>query len=230
MKKTALGVLFIALHALPVTPASGPDNALPLARAIGGQVEDLVVSAPYAYVATGRVVVTLKYAGPNVPVQVSAVEEPAGGRLTGLVKLGAYLYASWQTGYDSSGVAVYSLADRAQPELVNQVRIDAGVSHVQAIVAANNHVFLFDSENGMIVGSVDHPERPVFTMIGVGAGVHYDQTFTDGTWVHAFGKDWIGNAVLTSSMYRRRRHRSKRRRSSRMASRCSACDTRRRSR
>jgi hypothetical protein len=196
MRRIILVAFFCGMHGLPTSPASA--QALQMARTIGGQIDDLVVSEPYAYVATGRTVVTWSYADPDAPVQVAAVDKPARGRLTGLVKLGNYLYGAWQTGYSTSGVAIYSLADPAQPRLVNQVDIGSDFSHIQAIGATNGHLFLFDTETGMIVGALNNPEKPLFRRPGVGVGVLYEHAFTDGNWVHAFGKNFIGSAVLTS--------------------------------
>jgi hypothetical protein len=95
-------------------------------------------------------------------------------------------------------VTIYSLADPAQPELVNKIPMSADFSHVGAIAAANDHLYLFDSENGIWVGSLADPEAPDFSIDGTGLGGAFDRVFTDGELIYVFGKNFIGNAVLTT--------------------------------
>lgn len=182
----------------PVDPIPPQPSHLQLTRVMGGQLADLLVSEQLAYVATGRVIATWDYRDPSAPVQVGAVNEPAGGLITGLAIHGDHLYASWRTGNDQSGMTIYSLADRAQPELVNEIPMAADFSHVGAIAATNDHLFLFDSENGIWVGSLADPEAPDISSTGIGVGGAFDRTFTDGHLIHVFGQSFIGSAVLTT--------------------------------
>lgn len=179
-------------------PPPPPPTRLTLTRVVGGQLADLVVSGQLAYVATGRVIATWDFRDPSAPQQVGAVDEPAGGLITGLAPHGDYLYASWRTGNDRSGVTIYSLADPAQPELVNEISTPADFSHVGAIAAAHDHLFLFDSENGIWVGSLADPEAPAFSTDGTGLGGAFDRTFVDGSLIHVFGQSFIGSAVLST--------------------------------
>jgi hypothetical protein len=130
---------------------------------VGGQLTDLVVSGQLAYVATGRVVAVWDFSDPSAPVQVGATDEPATALISGLALHGDHLYASWQAGNDQGGVTIYSLADPAQPVLVNDIAIDALFSNVNAVAAANDHLYLFDSENGIWVSSLADPEAPTLT-------------------------------------------------------------------
>jgi hypothetical protein len=175
-----------------------PPEPLELSRVMGGQLADLVVSGQIAYVATGRVVSTWDFRDPSAPVQFGAVEAPAGGLITGLALLGDHLYASWRTGNDESGLSVYSLADPAAPELVNEMPIAAEFSHVDAIAAANGHLYLFDTENGIWVGSLADPEAPELSTDGTGLGGAFDRTSTAGNLIRVFGKSFTGDAVLTT--------------------------------
>jgi hypothetical protein len=179
----------------PNPPAPTP---LTLTRVMGGQLADLVVSEQLAYVATGRVIGTWDFRDASAPVQVGAVDEPAGGLITGLAVHADHLYASWQTGNDRSGVTIYSLADRAQPELVNEIPLAADFSHVGAIAATNAHLFVFDSENGIWAGSLADPAAPDLRTTGIGIGGAFDRVFSDGDLLHVFGKSFIGTAVLTT--------------------------------
>jgi hypothetical protein len=165
---------------------------------VGGQLTDLVVSGQLAYVATGRVVAVWDFSDPSAPVQVGATDEPATALISGLALHGDHLYASWQAGNDQGGVTIYSLADPAQPVLVNDIAIDALFSNVNAVAAANDHLYLFDSENGIWVGSLADPEAPTLTTDGTGLGGVADRTVVDGNLIYTFGKSFIGNAVLTT--------------------------------
>ena len=169
-----------------------------LARVMGGQLADLVVSGQLAYVATGRVIATWDFSDNTAPVQVGAVAEPAGGLITGLALHGDHLYASWRAGNDTSGVSIYSLADPAQPTFVSEAVMEADFSHIGAIAAANDHLFAFDSENGIWVSSLADPEALSFSTDGTGLGGAFDRTFVDGNLVHVFGQSFIGSAVLTT--------------------------------
>ena len=175
-----------------------PPQPLELSRVMGGQLADLVVSGQLVYVATGRVIATWDYAAPTGPAQVGAVIAPAGGLITGLALLHDHLYASWRTGDDQSGLTVYSLADPAGPAPVNEMRIGAAFSHVDAIAAANDHLYLFDTENGIWVGSLADPEAPSLATNGVGLGGAFDRSFVDGNLIWTFGKSFTGDAVLTT--------------------------------
>jgi hypothetical protein len=175
-----------------------PPSNLQLTRVVGGQLADLVVSGQLAYVATGRVVAVWDYGDPSAPAQVGGVDEPAGGVITGLAMNGNHLYASWRTGNDRSGVTIYSLADPEQPELVNEMPLEADFSYAGAIAAANDHLYVFDSENGIWVGSLADPEAPDLATAGIGVGGAFDRTFVEGDLIHVFGKNFIGGAVLTT--------------------------------
>jgi hypothetical protein len=179
-------------------PPPPPPTSLSLSRVMGGQLADLAVSGQIAYVATGRVIATWDFSDSAAPVQVGAVNEPAGGLITGLALYGNHLYASWRTGNDRSGLTVYSLSDSAQPELVNEIPTPADFSHVGAIAAANDHLFLFDSENGIWVASLADPEAPALATDGTGLGGAFDRTFVEGNLVHVFGQSFIGAAILTT--------------------------------
>ncbi|HKU14201.1 MAG TPA: hypothetical protein VJQ52_07375 [Steroidobacteraceae bacterium] len=198
MKKgTLTAAVLLGLCTLSASAKPGKLDALTLSRTVGGRLDDLVVSGTYSYVATGRVVVTWSHAEPSAPVQVSAVEQPASGLLTGLVQVGDYLYASWQTAYGTSGVAVYSLADPARPALVNDVQLDSQNSSIRSIGVVNGSLVLVDVQRGLFVGSLNNPRKPRFKNFEVAPGVEYERTFTDGNRVVLFGKNFTFGTVLT---------------------------------
>src|SRR5262245_18135669 len=175
-----------------------PPEPIELSRAMGGQLADLVVSGQRSYAATGRVIATWDFSDPGAPVQVGAVDAPAGGLITGCALPGDRLYASRRTGDDQSGLTVYSLADPAAPEFVNEIPIAATFSHVDAIAAANDHLYLFDTENGIWVGSLADPDAPELATDGIGLGGAFDHSFVEGNLIRVFGKSFTGDAVLTT--------------------------------
>jgi hypothetical protein len=198
MKKLVFAALVSCACLLQSAHASNKEHYLELDRVSGGQLDDVVVYGTYAYVANGRTVATWSHANPAAPDYLGAVEMPASGRLTGLARSGYYLYASWQTGFNTSGVAVYSLVEPGRPKLVNEVSSGNDYGSVYAMTAAKRHLYIFDAENGLIVGSLTDPEKPSFTTVGIAAGVQYQDAFVDGNWIHVFGKNFLFNAVLTS--------------------------------
>ena len=175
-----------------------PSGPLELSRVVGGQLGEVIVSGQLAYVTTGRVIATWDVSTPSAPAQVGAVDMPAGGLITGLALQGEHLYASWRAGNDESGLAIYSLADPTTPMPVTEIPIDAPFSHVDAMAAANDHLYLFDTENGIWVGALDDPEAPELSTDGTGLGGAFDRTSVEGNLIRTFGKSFTGDAVLTT--------------------------------
>jgi hypothetical protein len=190
--------LVLVLQLLAINAFANENGALDLARVGGGQIDDVVVDEPYAYLATGRTVATWRIEDRDAPGYLGAVDKPASGQITGLVKVGHYLYASWLTAFSTSGLTIYSLEDPANPKWVHDVQNGLDYSRVNGLAAVGRNLFLFDSENGIVTASIRNPEKPVFRQTGVGAGVQYDDVFVDGKWIHAFGKNFSFMAVLTS--------------------------------
>lgn len=182
----------------PNPPPPPPPEPLTLTRVMGGQLGDLVVSGQSAYVATGRVIAVWDFSSPSAPVQVGAVQAPAGSLITGLAQYGDHLYAGWQGGNDQGGVTIYALDDPAQPAMVNEIPIAGDFVRVGAVAVANDHLYIFDSENGIWVGSLADPEAPALSTDGTGIGGAFDRAFVDGNLIHVFGKGFIGNAVLAT--------------------------------
>lgn len=198
MKKFVIAACAVLACASQQAQASSQEHFLELTRVSGGQLDDVVVFGPYAYIATGRTIATWSHANPDAPEYLGAVGKPATGRVTGLARWGYYLYASWQTAFSTSGVAIYSLADPLAPRLVDEVPTGHDFSQVYAMTAAKRHLYVFDAENGLIVGSLDDPEKPAFTTHGLAAGVQYEDAVVDGNWIHVFGRNFLMNSVLTS--------------------------------
>ncbi|MBN8727920.1 MAG: hypothetical protein J0H15_09510 [Xanthomonadales bacterium] len=158
-----------AAHAATAAPAPAGSGELPLAGVYGGSLMDPLIAGDHVYVPSGRIVSTWNYADAAAPVLVSSTRlEPASGTLRGLTRWGDYLYASWQAGDDSGGVAVYSLRDPARPELVNEFSDYAAPAYkdLWTLAAANGYLYLFDAENGIYFGDLAaDPLHPTFTRL-----------------------------------------------------------------
>lgn len=186
-----LGALLVPLPMLaaPSTRPAGSMPPLEVSRVLGGALVDPVIAEPWVYIATGRVVTTSSYAMPDAPLLVDTGTSPARGAIRGLTHWGDYLYASWQAGDDSGGVAVYSLADPAHPQLVNEFDdyTTASFKQTWTLAAANGYLYVFDQENGIYGGDLGpDPLHPVFTR-HVRWPTIYNRSRVDGDFIYASG-------------------------------------------
>ncbi|MBO9663950.1 hypothetical protein [Dokdonella sp.] len=196
--RTALAVALAACCHPAAAASQFPSAAPPLAfkRALGGQLRDPVVFGDYVYVPGGRVVSTWNYADPAAPEPLSTTgAQPAQGVLSGLTRWGDHLYASWYSGADNSGIAVYSLADPANPVLVSQFDDYPAftLKNLWAVSAANGHLYAFDRENGMFYGDlVADPLHPTLRHqeLPFSGATYYDGAVAQGSRVYATG--WSG--------------------------------------
>lgn len=192
----ALGACCHAAGAAPADPPASPVQPLSFKRALGGQLRDPVVSGDYVYVPGGRIVSTWDYADPAAPRLLATTgAQPAPGVISGLTRWGGYLYASWYSGMDNSGIAVYSLADPADPVLVGQFDDYPAFTtkHLWTVTAANGHLYAFDRENGLFYGDlVADPLHPVMQHqeLPFGGAVYYDGAVAHGNRIYATG--WSG--------------------------------------
>lgn len=208
MKSPILLALAVAGFAAAVAPshsfaaAAGSANTLPLTRVLGGALKDPVLSGDYAYIPSGRIVNTWNYADPAAPRQV-AVTAVANGVIQGLTRWGDYLYASWQRGDDNAGIAVYSLADPANPVLVNQFDdyVSSSLKQLWTVAAANGYLYLFDQENGMYFGDLGaNPLHPTFTRFQR-TPITYDRSYVDGNFVYVSGTTTQADPRHVCSIY-----------------------------
>ena len=189
------------LSALALTAPSYAlaDAPLEVALIRGGAVAaDPIANGSRLYIPTGRVLATWDYADPSAPLRV-ATTAPADGAINGLSRHGDYLYASWR-GYDgSSGVATYSLADPAKPELVDQTEdyVEADNKFLLSLVVANDHLYLFDNNHGVFVSDLADPAAPEFAATGItSVPTQYGRIIASGNTIYGTGRNWIGGTVL----------------------------------
>ncbi len=178
-----------AVFAPSVSATPRGAEALPLTLVAGGSLADPVVAGDLVYVPSGRIVSTWDYSNPAAPRQLAATgTTPTDGMIRGLTRWGDYLYASWQAGDDSGGVAVYSLRDPRRPELVNQFSDYAPeYKSLWTLAAANGYLYLFDSENGIFYGDLGpDPLHPTFTRL-LRTPVPYDRATVAGDRLFASG-------------------------------------------
>lgn len=189
------------LSALALTAPSYAlaDAPLEVALVRGGAVAaDPIANGSRLYIPTGRVLATWDYADPSAPLRV-ATTAPADGAINGLSRHGDYLYASWR-GYDgSSGVATYSLADPAKPELIDQTEdyVEADNKFLLSLVVANDHLYLFDNNHGVFVSDLADPAAPEFAATGItSVPTQYARIIASGNTIYGTGRNWIGGTVL----------------------------------
>ncbi len=180
----------VAALAPPAHAASRGSDPLPLTLVAGGNVVDPVIAGDLVYIPSGRIVSTWDYSDPAAPRQVAATgDAPTDGMIRGLTRWGDYLYASWQAGDDSGGVAVYSLRDPRHPALVNQFSDYAAPSYksLWTLAAANGYLYLFDNENGIYYGDLaPDPLHPAFTRL-LRTPVPYERSVVAGDRIFASG-------------------------------------------
>lgn len=184
--------------AAPVHARAADDTPLSLSLVRGGAIAaDPVVAGDRVYVPTGRVVATWDYSDAAAPIRV-ATSAPTTGAINGLARHGDYLYASWR-GYDgSAGVATWSLADPDHPELVDQSEdyLDADNKILLGLAVANDHLYLFDNNNGVFVSDLADPAAPQFAATDLTSAGQYTRITSSGNTIFATGRNWFGNTVL----------------------------------
>ncbi|NCT68169.1 MAG: hypothetical protein GXC76_11105 [Rhodanobacteraceae bacterium] len=200
MFRSSLAMALAFAVAAPFAHADTARPSLSFLTALGGSVREPVVDASgFVYVPTGAVVTAWDLRQPGTPVRLGDTgAQPTTGKITALTRRGAWLYASW-TRYDGTdaGVAVYSLADPAHPQLVREVNdyTDEDYRYVTTIVATGDRLYLFDQENGLFVGNLSDPARPTFTRtLPTGTGFSY--AYAHGNHLYAIGRNWLGGTML----------------------------------
>ncbi|HJU40768.1 MAG TPA: hypothetical protein VJ724_14455 [Tahibacter sp.] len=194
----AVAAAFLCLTHAPAR-ADAPAPAA-LAAALGGSLSDPVAVGDYVYVPQGATISAWSRAQPGAPVALGDTRTaPAKGWLTGLAHRGDYLYASYR-GYDSlvSGVAVYSIADRAHPVLVGQYGdyTTSKIRFAMSVAIAGDSLLLLDSENGIYTGNLGDPSHPVFTQSYPGFGA-YARAQVDGNRLYTSGRSFLGGTIVT---------------------------------
>ena len=189
----------LVLTAAPGTAHAGTSAApLEISRVRGGAIAtDPIANGRRVYIPTGRVLATWDYTNPSAPLRV-ATSAPAAGAINGLARRGSYLYASWR-GYDgTSGVATYSLTDPAAPKLVNQLDNYSAEADKFAIgmVVANDHLYLFDSNQGVFVANLANPAAPAFARTAITGVPQYTKLVAHGNTIHGTGRNFIGSTIL----------------------------------
>ena len=178
-----------AMSEASAAPAPTGTGMLPLTQVAGGTVLDPVIAGDIVYVPSGRIISAWDYANPAAPVLLASTgTTPTNGVIRGLTRWGNYLYASWQAGDDSGGVAVYSLGDPRHPALVNQFSDYAPeYKSLWTLAAANGYLYLFDSENGIFYGDLGpDPLHPTFTRL-LRTPVPYDRSAVAGNRIFVSG-------------------------------------------
>jgi hypothetical protein len=193
-------VLMASLLALPAVALAQAGPVVTFSQSLGGVLADPGQVAPYVYVSTGTTVNAYDYSAPKQPVLTGTTGlTPLRGWITGLTRKGNFLYAGWTSYEGAGGIAVYLIKDRAHPKLIGQLEdyTDATSRAVQGLVAAHDHLYLFDGNNGIFVGDLTNPRHPVFTLTPI---QYYNFLFQDPTVqagrIYMTGRDFIDDSTL----------------------------------
>lgn len=199
MTRTLLVAALLPLLTVAPPPALAQERPVELSLIRGGAVLGTPnVSGRYVHIPTGRVLTTWDYANPTAPLRV-ATTAPIEGVIHSLTRRGVYLYASWR-GYDStSGVATFSIADPAKPVLVSHSPPYTSEPYPFAtgLVAAKDHLYLFDNNYGLFISDLADPAQPTFTVSPVAnTPSQYTSIVANGNLIQASGRNMIGGTVL----------------------------------
>lgn len=180
---------------------TGPGELTP-AGVFGGALVDPVLAGNHVHVASGRILSTWDYTDPAQPVLLgNTAMMPADGVIRGLTRWGDYLYASWVSGRDTGGIAIYSLRDPARPQLVNQTsNYGSSYKDLWSVAAVNGYLYLFDAENGIYFGDLAaNPTDPTFTLM-VRTPVPYSRSQVVGNFIYASGKTIAADQIHVCSI------------------------------
>ncbi|UXI69804.1 LVIVD repeat-containing protein [Tahibacter amnicola] len=198
MRALPLALSISVLLAAAGTAAAQPPAAMQFQAAQGGSLNDPVVVDDFVYVAAGSTVSAWQTGAGAPTLRGDTRHAPAPGWLTGLVRRGDYLYASYRV-YSGApdGVAIFSIAERARPRLVGHVDnyTSAPIRNAQSVALAGDHLLLLDSENGIFAAPLTQPEAPVFAPAYASWG-HYDHATVVGNRLYTVGRNFISGTVL----------------------------------
>lgn len=190
------GAVAAALCAGAVAAPPAPAQFL---AARGGTLSDPVSVDSHVYLATGTTLTAWDRQPDGSLVATGDTRTtPVQGWLTGLTRHGDYLYASYR-GYDSAvaGVAVYSIADRNQPQLLGQYGnySTAAIRMPESIAVANGYLYLLDSEQGIFASPLTSPAVPAFTCVSTAWG-NYDHAYVHGDRLYTVGRTFLSSTAL----------------------------------
>lgn len=192
--KAPTTVLALSLLAVAATAAPPAPTAFIAARG-GNALPPIAVESRVYFAAGATLTVWDRNADGSLRFTGDTRTSPAKGLLNGLVRHGDYLYASYRAhAEDVSGVAVYSIADRDQPQLLGQYPYSNGsLLYAQNIAVANGHLYLLDNEHGLFASNLAHnPAMPVFSHVYTGWG-NYDRAVVDGNRLYTTGRNFLSS-------------------------------------
>jgi hypothetical protein len=165
--------------------------------AYGGRIGVPLKRGDFVYLPTGSTVTAWDYRIPEAPrLAGDTRRQPLAGVITAIASRGRYLYASWQRGGSSSGLAIYSLLDPGRPRLIDGGLLRKGASpeNITAISIDGDFLYAFDSERGVVVHSLADPLYP--RAIRVVEGGPADVVGMAGNRIFTAGRTWLGDTLL----------------------------------
>lgn len=180
--------------ALAGTAAADIPAPMRFSAARGGNFGAPVAADEYFYLFTGSTI-TVWQRGANGTLVLAGDTRtaPLPNGITSLQRQGDYLYASFGR-YSASGVAVFSIAERTHPLLLNTFDYsDNPYRGPLQILVVGTELYLFDRETGLYSSSLSNPAQLQFSPLGMRQWV--DERFDiDGDRLYNSGM--TNNAVL----------------------------------
>lgn len=173
--RLALLALLMAVMASTAVAQAAPTGKVTLQR--GGAL-GAVTLGEHLYIGQGATVVTLAADGRLSP-EVIDVTEALPGLVRGLAIREDVLYAIWRTDEPSGQIALFSLADPAQPALIANIPYsDSRFLGPGSLTIVGTTLYVVDSEVGLLPIDVSNPAEPVVgtpvSTFGLSAVAPYD--------------------------------------------------------
>lgn len=189
-------VVLLALGLLLGSAAAADPTAAPqLLMARGGRPQATAASNDILYLSTGRTVTTWQQGAGALTALGDTRTAPLPGRIVALERSGDYLYAAYAA-EPLPGVAVYSLADRTRPVLLDTVAYssDTYASPVSMRVIGQ-HLYVFDRNNGIFAAALAQPQNLPFQQVS-SVVASFDRVDVVGNRLYVSGGDDLGDALF----------------------------------
>lgn len=188
----------IALAATEAVQADAP-GPLQFIGVRGGPVKAYAAAEDHHYLSTGATVTAWKREDDGT---LSAAGDtrttPLPGTIVALLRHGDRLYAAYRMGATISpgGVAVYSIAQRGQPQLVDNFRYrDVDYLYPRSLAAVGDTLYVFDGAYGIHAAPLDS-DRLRFQRLSTAPELA-DRVDASGSWLFRSGRRYDDATVLS---------------------------------
>lgn len=185
----ALGLLFCA------TTTAEPTAPPQLLMARGGYPRATAAHGDIFYLSTGRTITTWQQGQDSLDAVGDTRTAPLPGSIMALERHGDYLYAAFWL-EPRPRIAVYSLADRARPVLLDTATYGSGTSaSLNAMRIIGQYLYVFDRYHGIFAADLAQPKHLQFQQISTVSAI-YDEVAAVGSRVYVSGIDDVGDGAF----------------------------------